>query len=336
MNGRRNNRAKNNELPIPARAPDASPPEARIELAPPPDIDIAQDRIGVLFTERRRAMGLKIEEIGEDIKVKPDYLRAIEQERFDLLPTPEYARLFIKAYAERLGFNLSEVFALLDVTVTLAPPPPKPKIGMPLAEPVRRTPPPDERGAPGERTMRGPLVVWGSVALIVLAVAIVGWVAIKGGKAKEPAGTEGEKTPASKPAVATPEPAPDQEDDSLPITSTAETAGPMNLGLQFAVDTWASLEADHDTIVSGVIKAGQRIDASAVESFVLSLGHTNGVALTMNGQTVNRLSTWGRRLNHFLITQDSVRSWLGPSQVESGASSSDSLRQPAVDTGGRR
>jgi hypothetical protein len=184
--------------------------------------------------------------------------------------------------------------------------------------------------------MRGPLVVWGSVALIVLAVAIVAWVAIRGGKSKEPVATEGEKTAASKPAVATPEAAPDQEEDSLPLITTAQTGGPMNLGLQFTVDTWAFLEADHDTIVSGIIKAGERIDASAVESFVLSLGHTTGVALSMNGQTVNRLSTWGRRLNHFLITQDSVIAWLGSSQTGSGATSSGTLQQPATDTGGTR
>ncbi len=331
MNGRRLPKSRNSELPIPANEPEANSSEARIELAPPPEIDISQDKIGALFTERRRAMGLKIEEIADDIKLKADYLRAIEQERWDQLPTPEYARLFIKAYAERLGFNLSEVFALLDVSATLTPAVPKPKVPALAAEPARRSAYPEFPPSSQQQTTRGPIVVWGTVGIIVIAVGIVVVVAIMGGKSKpKDASSAAQNTAAL--AVPTPVPAPDQAEDTLPVETIPETVEPMNLSLQFSVETWVFLEADHDTVFSGVIKAGEKLDASAVESIVMSLGHTNGVAATLNGKTIGPTSTWGRRLNHFMITQDSAHAWLRDVSTGSGGQSGATQRT-TTDTG---
>ena len=53
--------------------------------------------------------------MADDTKIRPVYLRALEEEAFDDLPTPQYARLFLKTYAERLGINVTEVYALLDL-----------------------------------------------------------------------------------------------------------------------------------------------------------------------------------------------------------------------------
>jgi len=338
MNGRRNNRARNNELPIPPRGPDVPTPEARIELAPAPDIDIAQDHLGILFTERRRALGLKVEEIAEDIKVKADYLRAIEQERFDLLPTLEYARLFIKAYAERLGFSLPEVFALLDVSASMATPAPalKPKGALPQAEPNRRPPTPSEATVAVEGTRRRPLVIWGVVSVAAVTLGVVAWIVLTSGKSKrQPAATPAQST-ASIPVVPTPESALDEEADSLPLIHATVTAEPMNLALQFAGATWTFLEADHDTVVRRIIKAGERIDASAVESIVLSLGHTDGVVATLNGRTIGPLNTWGRQLNRYLITQDSVLAWFGAGQTGSSNPVPGDSPHGGADTGGVR
>jgi cytoskeletal protein RodZ len=336
MNGRRNSRARNNELPIPARGPDPPTPDGRIELAPPPDIDIAQDHIGTLFTERRRAMGLKVEEIAEDIKVKPDYLRAIEQERFDLLPTPQYARLFIKAYAERLGFNLPEVFALLDVNESLAAPVSKPKDALPQAETPRRPSAPAEGTPPVKDPRLKPFVRWGMIAVAAIALGVVAWFVLHSGKSKPRPAASAAQTPVSLSSIPIPEPAPAEGEDSLPLTVGTVTAEPMNLVLEFSADTWVSLEADHDTVVrSRIVKTGERIEASAVESIMLSLGHTDGVkTATLNGRTIGPLSVWGRRLNRYLITQDSVHTWLGASQIGSAASQPGNLQQSTADTGG--
>jgi cytoskeleton protein RodZ len=331
MNGRRNNRARNSELPIPAREPDAPSTEGRIELAPPPDIDIAQDHLGILFTERRRALGMKVEEIAEEIKVKADYLRAIEQEKFDLLPTPEYARLFIKAYAERLGFNLAEVFALLDISAGLAPPVVKPKIVAPTTDTVRRPSTPSEPTTNAASPNRRSLLIWGTIGVLVVVLVVVGWIVTHRAKPNSQAASSPTKA-ATAPATATHnEPAAPPQEDSLPLPGGTVSAEPMNLSLQFTRDVWVLLEADHDTVASRIVKAGERIDASAVESFVLSSGHTTGITAALNGVTLSPFSTWTTRLDHYLITQDSLRAWMGNTTTGSGEPAS---RRGTIDTGG--
>ena len=334
MNGRRNHKSANSELPIPARGPDTQTPEARIELAPAPDIDIAQDHLGILFTERRRALGMKIEEIAEDIKVKADYLRAIEQEKFDLLPTPEYARLFIKAYAERLGFSLPEVFALLDVSASLAPPEAKPKVVGLQAEPSRRSSPPSPATVAVEGTRQRPLVIWGVVAAALVALGVVALVVLSAGKSKPQSAATPAQSTASIPVIPMPQSVPDEGVDSLPITDGAVTVEQMNLVLQFARDTWVSLDMDHDNVVNRIVRAGERVEASAEESFVLSVGHTDGVTATMNGRTIDPFSTWTRRLNRYLITRDSVHAWFGAGRTDSSGPTPNNSLQGVADTGG--
>ncbi len=102
----------NTSLGLPAG--DSSPERAHPNVAPS-EIDITKDHLGEILTARRHQLGLRIEEIAEDIKIRADYLRAIEQEAFDNLPTAEYGRLFLKSYAERLGLNVNDIYALYDV-----------------------------------------------------------------------------------------------------------------------------------------------------------------------------------------------------------------------------
>src|SRR3989304_2244964 len=106
------NDRNNTSLGLPAGDP--SPDGPRSDIAPL-EIDITKDRLGEILAARRHQLGLRLEEIAEDIKIRADYLRAIEQEAFDKLPTAEYSRLFLKSYAERLGLNINDIYALYDV-----------------------------------------------------------------------------------------------------------------------------------------------------------------------------------------------------------------------------
>ena len=60
MTPRRNSKSQNGEIPLGNGAPDVPVPEGRIEMGAAPEIDITDDRVGALFTERRRALGLRI------------------------------------------------------------------------------------------------------------------------------------------------------------------------------------------------------------------------------------------------------------------------------------
>ena len=61
--------------------------------------------IGTTLREARRAKDLDVPECEEHTKIRGKYLRALEAEQFDLLPSPTYVRGFLKTYSEFLGLD---------------------------------------------------------------------------------------------------------------------------------------------------------------------------------------------------------------------------------------
>jgi cytoskeleton protein RodZ len=61
--------------------------------------------IGSSLREARERQTLDFPELEERTKIRPKYLRALEDERFDLLPAPTYVRGFLRSYAEALGLD---------------------------------------------------------------------------------------------------------------------------------------------------------------------------------------------------------------------------------------
>jgi hypothetical protein len=61
--------------------------------------------IGSSLREARARQGIDFPELEELTKIRPKYLRALEDERFDVLPAPTYVRGFLRSYAEALGLD---------------------------------------------------------------------------------------------------------------------------------------------------------------------------------------------------------------------------------------
>jgi Helix-turn-helix domain/RodZ C-terminal domain len=61
--------------------------------------------IGSSLREARLRQDLDFPELEERTKIRPKYLRALEDERFDILPAPTYVRGFLRSYAECLGLD---------------------------------------------------------------------------------------------------------------------------------------------------------------------------------------------------------------------------------------
>lgn len=69
---------------------------------------------GELLRRCREAGGHTLEEIAEATKISKTYLRALEENRFQDLPSPAYLRGFLKLYAEYLGINTADLLARID------------------------------------------------------------------------------------------------------------------------------------------------------------------------------------------------------------------------------
>src|SRR5919201_5420831 len=61
--------------------------------------------IGNSLREARLRQGLDLPEIEQGTKIRSKYLRALEDEQFELLPAQTYVKGFLRSYAEYLGLD---------------------------------------------------------------------------------------------------------------------------------------------------------------------------------------------------------------------------------------
>jgi cytoskeleton protein RodZ len=61
--------------------------------------------IGTSLREARLRQGIELPRVEADTKIRAKYLRALEEERFDVLPAETYVKGFLRTYAEYLGLD---------------------------------------------------------------------------------------------------------------------------------------------------------------------------------------------------------------------------------------
>src|ERR671934_217736 len=61
--------------------------------------------IGSSLREARLRQGLDLPEVEQATKIRGKYLRALEDEQFELLPSETYVKGFLRTYAEYLGLD---------------------------------------------------------------------------------------------------------------------------------------------------------------------------------------------------------------------------------------
>ena len=66
-------------------------------------------RIGAALREERERQGLSLEDLEKRTKIRTRYLRALENEDWDILPGPTYVKGFMRAYADALGLDAEEL-----------------------------------------------------------------------------------------------------------------------------------------------------------------------------------------------------------------------------------
>jgi cytoskeleton protein RodZ len=117
--------------------------------------------IGSTLREARMRARIDISEIEAETKIRAKYLRALENEEWNLLPGPTYVRSFLRTYAEALGLDAK----LLLEEYKLRHERPSDHDLMPIAPPGRRQAAQRGRGRPP----RG-VPAWAIVGVIVLGI----------------------------------------------------------------------------------------------------------------------------------------------------------------------
>jgi cytoskeletal protein RodZ len=73
---------------------------------------LTQTGLGAALRRAREEQGLTLEDAERDTRISKRYLDALENERFDVVPAPVYARGFLRSYSQYLGLDPNEVLSL--------------------------------------------------------------------------------------------------------------------------------------------------------------------------------------------------------------------------------
>src|SRR4029453_10196272 len=205
--------------------------------------------------EARLRLELDFPELEERTKIRPKYLRALEDERFDLLPAPTYVRGFLRSYAEALGLDGQPFVDEYNSRFTVG------EDDAPLR--ARSVPPPRRDRGPRESRIA-------AVALVAIAIATALVIA-----AWSFGGPGGEKVPGLQ--------------SGSPTVSTLRPKGTARLVVRASDgNSWMEVRetsAAGKLLYSGTLEDGQRKEFEG-KSLQLALAKPLNVVVRLNGNRV--------------------------------------------------
>lgn len=250
---------------------------------------------GQRLAEARRAHGISIAEIAKELHLDEQKVQAIEENQFEVLGAPVFAKGHMRKYAELVGVSVDDMLAdYYDLNRSVGAPP--------VVGPRKRKPPRD--------IALGPWIV-GIVVVALLAGTLHWW--LDRGQVDRPtarapgvlepfitdrnsntAAPASVSPPADAGSVATDEVLPDKVTTSTievgvvdldamnPVAE--ELAGGVRLVLTFSGDCWTEVtDANGDLLFIGEGKAGQTVTRIGLPPLQALFGKSNNVSVTVDG-----------------------------------------------------
>ncbi len=200
---------------------------------------------------------MNLREIADATNIGVRYLEALEENRFDILPAPVFARGFLRQYARYVGLDADEV-----VNSYLAAHGESAGVE-PAALPVRRR---------GREWVSGAILGLGVLLLLAGVAALAIFVERSGARVASPP-----PPLASPPAVAPLPPA------ISPEPAANEPQTPLLVTLDFEDDCWIEATIDEERRLSQLHLQGESLRLEAEQRVLLTLGNPAAVRVEVNG-----------------------------------------------------
>lgn len=215
------------------------------------------DSFGTWLRRQREVREISLREIAESSKISIRYLEALEQDRFDILPAPVFAKGFLREYASFVGLDADEV-----INYFLAAQGKQAADSGPAEETRRRE--------PTSNSYAWYLV--GGLILIFALVALLSWFLNR----EEPA-DGGRPAMAAPPVIETPSTATDVE------PAPAARASVLEVTLDFTQNCWVEAFVDGERARSELRVQGESLRLQGEEEVRLTLGNVAGATIEVNG-----------------------------------------------------
>lgn len=216
--------------------------------------------IGLALREAREEANLSIEEAAWRTRIKPEYLRALENDEHEALGEAAFVRGPLSSYARFLGLKPDPLLVFYEREYE---PPSSPIEHLDRQVRVARRPPRPR---------------W-LLAAIMAAAALIGVSAV--GLVHGP----GSK-PSARAALPTLPPRLDQPQTASRGVAERPAAAPIVLEVAADARAWVEIVADGRTVFSGIIAQGTQQVFRAERTLKVSLGNAGATRLIFNGAAV--------------------------------------------------
>ena len=255
-------------------------------MQPRRDAASAAGAVGEALGDRRRSLGLSIDDVALRLKFMPRQLEALEAGRFERLAGPAFARGMIRAYARLLGLDAESLLeplgpvqaATVDALAMLVKTKP-----IPISDTSRR------RNLPYVALSIGIVIVIGAVVWEWQAEMAAGerMTFVRPAEPRAPAGVPvavaGTKLAAIEPPAA---PAPESVPAAEP--KAAASRGVQRIALQFDRESWVQIRGrDGKVLLSQINPAGTERVVEGRAPFDLVIGNAHHVRLRYDDRAVD-------------------------------------------------
>jgi cytoskeleton protein RodZ len=238
--------------------------------------------LGASLKDARLRRSLELEQVEEQTRISRRYLRALEDERFELLPGDAYAKAFLRSYADFLGLD-----AKLYVDEYTA------RFGPRVHEPAPASTQPRGRRPRPQLVVRPRLLVVAAAAVAVLAV--LAWQF--GGSSSQPISHPAPVHPATRPTAPKARPTPHPKPQPIPVLSLKAARGRC----------WIDAHLDSASgrvVYVGTLAQGTTIRFSLRQPLWIRLGAPSTLDARIGGKTVTHLPTQTASL---IVTKTGIR-----------------------------
>lgn len=267
----------------------------------------------------RQSKGLTLDDIARRTKIRSNFLEAIEEGNYHLLPERYYVETFIKVYAETLGVDSAPFLARYRQTLE------KPAVAARKeSQPDVKTEPKKHRNRPALTKKHRRWIGWAlSIAVILTLLVFILYPRETVVEVPPP------PVPAVKPAGAPEKETPPQEEplksESVekagssqqeksdviqqpetrkePTGAAEEPKKKYTLRVEAKELTWLRIREDKEAARQYLLKPGEKLSRQAAERFEIDIGNAGGVELYLQGKPLGSPGKSGEVLRLVLPEQ---------------------------------
>ena len=269
--------------------------------------------IGRLLQEARSAKGLTIEAAAAASKVSLPFVRLMEEEQFHLIPDPMYILRFLSEYSTLLGLDPKQVETQF-----------RRQMKSPMA-----SAPPQATALTGSRINFRRLLLYLLLAAAVIPLMFIVLSLFSGRPPELPASRRQPQSPSPQetapqsppggvvaphsPKAASPGEAPPQGLDAAKTVAASSARESQSqpsrhtLKAQAKEATWLAISVDGSARREVLLLRGEVAQWSADKGFVVTIGNSQGVVLSLNGKRVTLEGKRGQVIRDLALPADGGR-----------------------------